>query len=203
VLFLFMATLTIGSHLMNIITTEKMMWLALALYWIISAISVKKNIKRETGWQRTTYILCVLLAFSLLFSDYLKIPFLYQPTLPQNELWKIAGLILCAAGLLFALTARIWLGSNWSGRITIKENHELVQSGPYRITRNPIYTGFLLAFCGCSMSLGLLKGYLGILLLVVCLLMKISKEESFMLEVFGDKWKSYKGRVKRLIPGIY
>jgi len=53
------------------------------------------------------------------------------------------------------------------------------------------------------MSLGLLKGYLGILLLVICLMMKISKEESYMGEVFGDKWKLYKSRVKCLIPGIY
>jgi protein-S-isoprenylcysteine O-methyltransferase Ste14 len=188
---------------MSILTTEKMMWLMIALYWLISAISVKRNIKRQSGWQRSIYILCVLLAFSLLFSDYFKVSFFNQIILPQSQLWKIAGLILCAAGLLFSLIARIWLGSNWSGRITIKENHELVQSGPYRITRNPIYTGFLLAFCGCSMSLGLLRGYLGILLLVICLLMKISKEESFMLEVFGDKWKSYKSRVKRLIPVIY
>ncbi len=62
--------------------------------------------------------------------------------------------------------ARIWLGENWSGRITIKENHELIQTGPYAITRNPIYSGFLLAFAGCSMSLGLLKGYLGIFFLI-------------------------------------
>ena len=180
-----------------------MLWLALALYWLASAMSVKKTIKMESGWQRIVYILCVLIAFSLLFSGYLNTSFLNQPVLPQGESWKITGLILCAGGLLFALTARIWLGSNWSGRITIKENHELVQSGPYRITRNPIYTGFLLAFSGCSMSLGLLKGYLGILLLVICLLMKISKEESYMREVFGEKWKSYKSRVKCLIPGIY
>ena len=180
-----------------------MLWLALALYWLASAISVKKAIKRESGGQRAVYILCVLIAFSLLFSGYLNTSFLNQAVLPQAESWKIAGLILCAGGLLFALTARIWLGSNWSGRITIKENHELVQSGPYRITRNPIYTGFLFAFCGCSMSLGLLKGYLGILLLVICLMMKISKEESYMGEVFGDKWKLYKSRVKCLIPGIY
>jgi protein-S-isoprenylcysteine O-methyltransferase Ste14 len=97
----------------------------------------------------------------------------------------------------------MWLGSNWSGRITIKENHELVQSGPYRITRNPIYSGFLLAFCGCSMTLGLLKGYLGIPLLLVCLLLKISKEEFFMQEVFGEKWQNYRLKVKRLIPGIF
>src|SRR5258706_13100645 len=123
---------------MNIIMIEKMMWLALAVYWAASAVSVKKTLKRESGWQRVVYILCVLIAFSLLFSEYVNTSFLNQPVLPQREYWKITGLILCAGGLLFALTARIWLGSNWSGRITIKENHKLVQSGPYRISSNPI-----------------------------------------------------------------
>lgn len=188
---------------MQLFDIEKIMWLSLALYWLFSSLSVKKSIKKQSGWQRMAYTLCLLFAFTLLFQDYFKTGLLYKPILPQNPFWKISGLILCAAGLLFALLARIWLGKNWSGRITIKENHELIQSGPYRITRNPIYTGFLIAFCGCSMTLGLLKGYLGILLLVPCLLLKISKEESFMQEVFGEKWKSYRSKVKRLIPGIY
>jgi protein-S-isoprenylcysteine O-methyltransferase Ste14 len=53
------------------------------------------------------------------------------------------------------------------------------------------------------MSLGLLKGYLGIIFLVVCILIKISKEEAFMQEVFGEKFKAYKAKVKRLVPIIY
>ena len=56
---------------MDILMIEKMMWLAIAIYWLISSLSVKKSIRRESGWQRIVYILCVLVAFSLLFSDYL------------------------------------------------------------------------------------------------------------------------------------
>ncbi len=88
---------------MNLVTIEKFMWLAIALYWLISSISVKRSIKKQSGWQRTAYIICVLLAFCLLFEDYFNFSFLYKPILPQNNYWKIAGFILCAAGLLFAL----------------------------------------------------------------------------------------------------
>ena len=183
--------------------TEKMMWLALSLYWVVSAFRVKRTVRKQSGWKRIAYILCLLFAFGLLFSDYFNSTYLNQPVFPQTEFWKIAGLIVCAIGIFFALLARIWLGSNWSGRITLKENHELVQSGPYRISRNPIYSGFLFAFIGCSMSLGQLKGYLGIILLAACLLIKISQEETFMSQAFGDQWRSYKKRVRRLIPGIY
>jgi protein-S-isoprenylcysteine O-methyltransferase Ste14 len=189
--------------MMNIILIEKTMWFATLLYWVIASFSVKKTVKKQSGWERILYIFCVLLAFGLLFNDISSIPVLNRQLLPQNDLWKIAGMIFCAVGLIFSIVARIWLGENWSGRITIKENHELIQSGPYSVTRNPIYTGFLLAFVGSSMSLGLLKGYLGIFFLVVCILIKISKEEAFMQEVFGEKYRSYKAKVKRLVPLLY
>ena len=130
-------------------------------------------------------------------------PFLDKPILPQNIYWKVTGMILCTGGLIFSIMARIWLGKNWSARITIKENHELIQTGPYAITRNPIYSGFLLAFFGCSMSLGLLKGYLGLFILGACFLIKINQEEAFMQEVFGEKYSAYKSKVRRLIPIIY
>jgi len=188
---------------MKLYDAEKILWLAIALYWLVASFSVKKSIKKQSGWQRMAYTTCLFFAFTLLFQDYYRIGLLYKPVLPQNVVWKTGGFLFCAGGLLFALFARIWLGKNWSGRITIKENHELIQSGPYFITRNPIYTGFLTAFLGCSMTLGLLKGYLGVFLLVICLELKISKEEFFMQEVFGEKWKLYRSKVKRLIPGIY
>jgi protein-S-isoprenylcysteine O-methyltransferase Ste14 len=188
---------------MNIISAEKTMWFATFAYWLVSSFSVKKSVKRQAGCERILYIFCVLLAFSLLFGNYFNFSLLDKPILPQNDYWKITGMLLCAVGLVFAIIARIRLGENWSGRITIKENHELIQSGPYAITRNPIYSGFLLAFMGCSMSLGLLKGYLGIFFLVACILIKISKEEAYMQEVFGEKYRAYRTKVKRLIPIIY
>jgi protein-S-isoprenylcysteine O-methyltransferase len=188
---------------MNIIQTEKLMWFALALYWIISSWSVKKTIKRQSGWQRINYILCVCIAFTLLFQKQSLISFLNKPVLPQNTGWKLYGLLACAVGLAFSFAARVYLGKNWSGQITIKENHEMVETGPYRISRNPIYTGFLVAFCGTSLSLGLLKGYLGIIIFLICLLIKISGEEKFMLEVFTDRYRSYQKRVKKLIPFVY
>ncbi len=188
---------------MNLIGIEKTMWSAIFIYWLISSLAVKKTVKRQSGWGRIIYIFCVLTAFMFLFGNYFSYNFLDQPIFPQTYIWQITGLIFCALGLTFSLMARIWLGENWSGRITVKENHELIQTGPYAVTRNPIYTGFLLAFAGCSMTLGQVKGYIGIVFLVICILIKIVKEEMFMQEAFGEKFTVYKSKVKRLIPFIY
>src|SRR5277367_1119875 len=107
---------------MNLIGIEKTMWSAIFIYWLVSSFAVKKTIKRQSGWGRILYIICVLTAFTFLFGNYFSIDFLNQPILPQTGAWRIAGVILCALGLTFSLTARIWLGENWSGRITVKEN---------------------------------------------------------------------------------
>jgi protein-S-isoprenylcysteine O-methyltransferase Ste14 len=188
---------------MNYLNTEKMMWASLAVYWLISAFFVKRTIKSQPTPERFAYVVCVLLAFSLLFESYFPWPFLYHPFLSQSGATKVAGLIFCAAGLCFSVVARIYLGGNWSGTITIKENHQLIQSGPYHITRNPIYTGFLFAFFGCVISLGQVKGWMGIAFLITAMLIKIRKEEEFMQEIFGNSFHSYKLKVRKLIPGIY
>lgn len=179
------------------------MWFVVALYWAGSAFAVKKSLKQQSVRQRTSYMICVLLAFSLLFQDFWNFSFLGIPVLAENESWKSSGLMVCVLGLVWAIWARIYLGKNWSGRVTIKENHELIRTGPYRITRNPIYTGFLLAFCGTSMTEGRVKGYIGFLLILIYLLIKISKEEEFLTEAFGEKFLNYRKQVKKLIPLIY
>lgn len=71
------------------------------------------------------------------------------------------------------------------------------------MARNPIYTWFLTAFAGCAVTLGQLKGWLGIIFLLSAMMIKIKKEEEFMNEVFGTSFQTYKSKVKRLIPGIY
>jgi len=59
-----------------------------------------------------------------------------------------------AAGLLFSVWARRYLGRNWSRAVTIKKDHELITSGPYSLVRHPIYTGLLVGLFGCALAVG-------------------------------------------------
>ena len=72
------------------------------------------------------------------------------------------GAALTLAGLLFAVWARLYLGKNWSGMVTVKHDHELIRSGPYRFVRHPIYSGILAGARGYShlpsQCLGLPRG---------------------------------------------
>ncbi len=79
----------------------------------------------------------------------------------------LTGLTLTFAGCVFAIWARLTLGSNWSGRATVKADHELVTDGPYAVARHPIYTGLLLAVSGHGTG-GLASGMASLAVVVIC-----------------------------------
>ena len=94
------------------------------------------------------------------------------------------------------------LGRNWSSVPQVKEQHELVVKGPYRIVRHPIYTGLILAAAGTALAQN--RGswlFMGVLILASYWL-KIRVEERLMMETFPEEYPEYRRRVKALIPGI-
>ncbi len=112
------------------------------------------------------------------------------------------GLALTAIGIGFAIAARLWIGSNWSGRVTIKEQHQLIQSGPYSLVRHPIYSGLLLALLGTALVHGELRGLAGFALAALGWVLKLRTEEAFLSQQFGDAYLDYKQRVKALVPFV-
>jgi hypothetical protein len=70
--------------------------------------------------------------FYLIFARFIPIPWLRHPILRREAWVQATGVAVTAAGLLFAIWARLYLGTNWSGTVTVKVGHELVRSGPYR-----------------------------------------------------------------------
>ena len=113
-----------------------------------------------------------------------------------------AATLIIAIGLLFAVWARIHLGRNWSGSVTIKQEHELITSGPYAIVRHPIYTGLLLALIGTAMARAEWRGLLAVLIATAALWRKFRVEERWMTEQFGQQYKAYGARVPALVPGV-
>src|ERR1700730_3049398 len=71
------------------------------------------------------------------------------------------GVALTGLGVAISIWARLALGSNWSGLVTLTEDHELIRKGPYRWVRHPIYTGILLAMIGTAMVRNHVRGWIG------------------------------------------
>jgi protein-S-isoprenylcysteine O-methyltransferase Ste14 len=179
------------------------LWTALWIVWLVSALMAKRSVQRQTIASRLEQTILVTTAFFLLFDRRLWPHWLRQRVLPDGDtalLW--IGLVLTAAGVGFAIVARFWIGRNWSGTITIKEQHELIQSGPYRIVRHPIYTGLLLAYLSTAIVHGELRGFVGFVLLLLGFGLKLRMEETFMVQQFGNAYLDYKRRVKALVPFV-
>lgn len=113
------------------------------------------------------------------------------------------GVALTIAGIALAIVARLFLGGNWSGSVTIKQGHTLVRKGPYTIVRHPIYSGFLLAILGTGLAIGEIRALIAAILIFAILAHKINLEERFMMEQFGAEYGQYRRRVKALIPFVW
>jgi protein-S-isoprenylcysteine O-methyltransferase Ste14 len=110
--------------------------------------------------------------------------------------------LLAIAGLIIALWGRIVLGRNWNMHPGLKENHELIERGPYAYVRHPMYSGLCLMFLGTMIWSGHKAGYL---VFFACLLgawFKLRQEEKILTRHFGESYLSYKARVKALIPFV-
>jgi protein-S-isoprenylcysteine O-methyltransferase Ste14 len=175
-------------------------WIIFVVVWLLGAVSTKRTIYRESSAERARYWILLVIAYFLVFrSNTLPRP-LDWLAIPHTKSSAWTGAFLCVSGLLFATWARVILGGNWSGVITLKEGHELIDRGPYRIVRHPIYTGILAMFAGTAIAIGYFGGFIGLLLLFVSFWMKLKREEDLMLKHFPDKYSAYQRRVKRIIP---
>src|SRR5260370_10297255 len=139
------------------------LWLILTIFFIVTAVDVKRDTERHLG-KSFGRLFAIVAAFLLP-----RVPiFRLVNVAPVNGSVSIIGIILCAAGMAFLVWARLVLGRNWSQTVSVKEGHELVTLGPYHYVRHPMYTGGLVACIGSAMVFGgcwvFLLGALGCLL---------------------------------------
>jgi protein-S-isoprenylcysteine O-methyltransferase Ste14 len=124
-------------------------------------------------------------------------------SLPQNTLMSFSGVGLVTLGIMLFVWARRALGKNYSGHLSVKTGQTLVQSGPYRLIRHPAYSGYLLMALGISLGYSSLAGLASfVFVLLPSLAYRISKEENLLSQYYGEAYRQYKLRTKRLIPWI-
>ena len=129
-------------------------------------------------------------------------------TLPvplDNAVWPvITGLVLIVLGMVLRFIAIGTLGKFFTVDITIQEEQTLLTNGVYKFIRHPSYSGSLLSFLGFGFSqnnwVSLFVIFVPVLL---AFLYRIKLEEKMLLEQFGQAYREYKQKTRRLIPGIY
>ncbi len=84
--------------------------------------------------------------------------------------------------------------------VTLKQNHQLIRSGPYRYVRHPIYTGLLLSLLGTAIAIGEWHGFVSVAFIAAGFSRKIAIEERFLREAFPGEYDRYRAEVPALIP---
>ena len=174
-------------------------WIIFIGYWTINALKGKPTAERQNWSSIMAHRVPTTLGGILLWCPTLSYPLSLTLT-PQTDLARAIGAVICVLGLLGAIWSRRTLAGNWSSTVTFKQGHQLVQTGPYRFVRHPIYTGILLMCLGSAIAAGRFGSWLGFLFLCAGFWIKLKQEESLMLRHFPDEYPSHQTRVKTLVP---
>ena len=175
-------------------------WFVWCVWWLMMAFFSKSAKRRENVWQRFEHLVPTILGFALIFDEKQRLHWLTQavfPDIPSIALLSVAVTIL---GLLLAVWARVALGANWSGSITIKRDHQLIRRGPYRFIRHPIYTGMLTALLATAVAQQQTSGLLGFAVVLVALYRKARREESFLSQEFGEAFVAHRQHTGMFLP---
>jgi protein-S-isoprenylcysteine O-methyltransferase Ste14 len=168
--------------------------------WLIASSWSARTEKRITTWETWLSRATVALGAILLFHS-------TRGLLGERRLWHVgfdgayalAGVTL--AGIVFAWWARVHLGALWSSTITRKEDHRVIDTGPYALVRHPIYTGLVAAIFATAAAQATVTGCLGAAFVAFGLWIKARVEERFLTEELGtEAYGAYRRRVPMLVP---
>lgn len=179
-------------------------WGGFGAYWLWSAIGVKATTRTEPRLLRlVAYWLPLAAAFALLGpGHWFEGSWLSERFVPKAVPVHAIGLAITVAGLALACWSRYLLGRNWSSVVQLKQDHELIDTGPYAVVRHPIYTGLLMAFLGTALKVGDWRGLLAVAIVFVSFWRKLRTEERWLGEQFGARYDAYRQRTKALLPGL-
>lgn len=175
-------------------------WYVVAAVWLILAFRTKRAVRRSGGVARLAVVVVIVV---IVFIRPLANSSLRDQIWGPSPVLSLVALVLVVVGAAFAIWARVTIGANWSGTVTLKEDHELMQRGPYHVVRHPIYSGLLLMGLATTLQFDEAYGCLLLGIAIAVFIPKIMLEEKLMTENFPDQYPQYRQRVKAIIPFIW
>jgi protein-S-isoprenylcysteine O-methyltransferase Ste14 len=155
--------------------------------------------KREKLLTQIMFLVLAVPGMIWLFTPWLSFG---QFALPDAV--RVAGFIVGAYSMWWFYRIHRTLGDNWSPVLEIRREHTLITGGPYRYVRHPMYSdmtlwlvSFVLITANWFYAITLCVG------LAILFVVRIPDEERLMMERFGEQYRAYMKRTKRLIPYIF
>jgi protein-S-isoprenylcysteine O-methyltransferase Ste14 len=187
---------------MNRVISIELPWIVFAAYWLISSLKTKRTAKKESFAAQYGVVFLGVAGFCLFFMNDGGIGILGHEIVPRSYGIGVAGVVLTWAGILLAIWARWHLGQYWSGRITIKEDHKLIRSGPYSRLRHPIYSGLDLAVIGSTIAIDQRRCVASLCVIMGGFWIKAKREEALLAAQFGADFEQHRRATGFLLPRL-
>ena len=178
-------------------------WLVFAAYWAVGAFRTRATVRRESFLARYGVLVVEVVGFTLLFTGDANVGPLGRHFLRYTEAGADLGILLTWIGLGLAIWARYHLGQYWSGRITLKEGHQLIRTGPYVRLRHPIYTGLSTAAIGTMLVIDLWRCVAGVCVIIIGFVIKAKREEALLAGQFGEAFEEHRTQTGFLLPKLW
>ena len=95
-------------------------WEVIGVVWLGGLVFTKKTVRSQPLGTRLFHLALSALGFALLSGRWFRQGWLGMRFVPPLRAFTVVGLLLTVAGCGFAIWARLTLGSNWSGRVTVE-----------------------------------------------------------------------------------
>jgi protein-S-isoprenylcysteine O-methyltransferase Ste14 len=177
-------------------------WLFIASWWAASLWVAKAATTAPLG-KRVVYFLGFAIGFCALFAanhsdPYRRTGWLLWHNPPTIDWLLLGGEI---AAFAFAWWARVHLGRLWSGMLTLRKGHKVIDTGPYRLARHPIYTGFIFASWCYALIETRPFALFGAVVLTIVMTVKAKEEERFLRQELGAAdYDAYAAHTRMLLP---
>jgi protein-S-isoprenylcysteine O-methyltransferase Ste14 len=180
------------------------LWLFfIVLWWVWGAITSRQRTVVVQGQRGVSLIWWAgLIAVLYLNATGICHHFLALHLWPGSLSVMEAGLVLEVSGMCLAIWARWRLGALWSSNVAVREDHHVVDAGPYRLVRHPIYSGILLGMVGTLILYGVLLWLVILAGYAAYAGWKALNEERLLTRELGDEYVRYRSRTRMLIPWL-
>ena len=177
-----------------------LIWLAWIVSWVVASFwsgRTKRHVRTRDSFVYRVPILLGAILFFPWTARALGETRIYDP----GNFGTYALAIVVLLGISFTWWARIHLGRLWSNAITKKEDHRIVDTGPYGLVRHPIYAGLILAILATGAALATWSSLTGALLISFGQWRKARMEEGFLTAELGpEAYGPYCRRVPMIVP---
>jgi len=191
-------------------TIAKIIFVVGAIAWFIIRHPHQRR-ARKTSIAKSARTLREKLLLSWSGTGLGAIPFIYIATgfprfadYPFHPVQGYLGAVVFMISLWLFYRVHRELGRNWSFSLEVREQHTLITSGLYARVRHPMYSAFFLwALAQALLLPNFVAGFAGFVGFGTLFALRVGREEHLMLETFGNEYRAYMNRTKRVIPWIY